>query len=54
MPKFESIIRTLEEGNVRRIDGAFVDETTNQEYQYRAYTISNPQNLIRIDIRRIK
>ena len=51
--KLIKIIQRLEEGDLRRIDGSIIDETIQQEYLYKAYVISGPQNLIRIDIRRI-
>lgn len=52
--KLIKIIRTLEEGDTRRIDGEFTDYLLQQKYQHKAYVISNPLDLIRIDIRRIK
>ena len=47
-----SIMRALIENEVRRIDGEF--EYENKRFQYKAYKISNPQNIIRIDIREIR
>ena len=54
MDKLSKIIKILEEGDTRRIDGMHINEISKQKYLYKAYTISNPQELIRIDIRRIK
>ena len=51
--KLIKIIQALEKGDIRRIDGSIVDKS-NQRYLYKAYVISSPQNLIRIDIQRIK
>lgn len=52
--KLIKIIHVLEEGDTRRVDGNLFDESTQQKYLFKAYVISGPQNLIRIDIRRIK
>jgi len=52
--KLIKIIHALEEGDVRRVDGSIIDESTQQRYSYKAYVISNPLNLIRIDVRRSK
>lgn len=52
--KLIKIIQALEEGDTRRIDGNLFDEDMQQKYLYKAYVISGPQDLIRIDIRRIK
>ena len=52
--KLIKIIRALEEGDTRRIDGSFIDQLSQQKYLYKAYVISGPQDLIRLDIRRIK
>ena len=52
--KLIKIIQVLEEGDTRRIDGTIINEITQQRYLYKAYVISNPLDLIRIDIRRIK
>ena len=54
MDQLQKIIKTLEEGDTRRIDGTIINEISQQRYLYKAYVISGPLNLIRIDIRRIK
>lgn len=50
----ESIIQDLTEGKVfkRRIDGEF--RLKNKTYNFKAYRISSPQNIIRIDIEEAK
>jgi len=54
LDKLSKIIKVLEEGETRRIDGTHINDITKQRYLYKAYVISNPQNLIRIDIKKIK
>lgn len=52
--KLIKIIRALEEGDTRRIDGSFIDQLSQQKYLYKAYLMNDPPETIRIDIRRIK
>ena len=54
MDKLSKIIKILEEGETRRIDGTHINEITKQKYLYKAYLMHNHPETIRIDIRRIK
>ena len=45
-------IKLLEQGDIRRLDGEF--KIGSEDYGYKAYKITQPQSLIRIDIKEKK